>query len=87
LDGDPLLPLQFHAVHLRTHPVLPPDVVDGVDPTRVVQNPFRQRRLPAVDVGTDPDVPVSFFFFPLSTAALLLLLLLLLIHLRDWVAA
>ncbi len=31
--------------------------MNGVDPVRVEEDPLRQRGLPAVDVGRDPDVP------------------------------
>lgn len=31
--------------------------MDLVDPPRVKEDPFGQRRLPRVDVGGDPDVP------------------------------
>lgn len=31
--------------------------MDLVDPPRVKEDPFGERRLPRVDVGRDPDVP------------------------------
>jgi hypothetical protein len=43
--------------------------VNRVDAFGVVEDPFRQCRLPGVDVGADPDVPdlldvVFHMFFP-----------------------
>ena len=44
LDGNPLFSLKIHGIHLGTNTILTADVVDGVDPARVKQNAFRQRR-------------------------------------------
>ena len=56
MDGDAALPLQFHVVHGRADAVLALDLVDGVDPLGVEQDPLGQRGLARVDVGRDPDV-------------------------------
>ncbi|KAJ0162728.1 hypothetical protein CTA2_4081 [Colletotrichum tanaceti] len=56
LDGDALLSLEVHRVHLGADRVLAADLVDGADAARVEQNALRGRRLAAVDVGGDADV-------------------------------
>jgi hypothetical protein len=48
LNRNTLFSFQVHGIHLGAHAVFAPDIVNGVDPTRVVQDAFRQRRLPTV---------------------------------------
>jgi len=55
-DGDPPLLLLGHPVHDGLAVV---DLAHLVGLARVVENPLRDRRLPRVDVGDDPDVPDS----------------------------
>ena len=50
LNGDALLSLQVHAVHLGAHAILAAHVVDVVDFARVVQHALCKRRLTRVDV-------------------------------------
>src|SRR3954447_22536797 len=56
LDGDALLALQFHRVHLGADRVLPLHLVDRVDPAGVIEDALGQRRLTRIDVGADADV-------------------------------
>ena len=56
LDGDALLALQIHRVHLRADGILALHLVDLVDPARVIEDALGQRRLARIDVGRDPDV-------------------------------
>lgn len=56
LNGNPLLPLQIHTVHLGPHAILPSDIVNRLDPPRVEQDALRQSRLARVDVRGDSDV-------------------------------
>ena len=55
-DRDAALPFQLHVVHGRADAVFPLDVVDGMDPLGVEQNPLGERGLARVDVGRDADV-------------------------------
>ena len=57
LDGDALLALEVHGVHLGADAVAATHLVDLVDAAGVVQDPLRQRRLPGVDVRGDTDIP------------------------------
>jgi hypothetical protein len=50
LNRNTLFSFQVHGIHLGAHAVFAPDIVNGVDPTRVVQDALRQRRLPTVVV-------------------------------------
>ena len=52
LDGDPLLSLQVHAVHLGAYSVFAPNIVNSIDPTRVIKDSLRQRRLAAKQYKT-----------------------------------
>eukprot|EP00967_Tisochrysis_lutea_P041206 scaffold49507_cov30-Tisochrysis_lutea.AAC.1 len=56
LDGDALLALELHEVHLCTHPVLASHLVDRADPAGVVEDALSERRLPRVNVRRDADV-------------------------------
>ena len=56
LDGDPLLALEIHRVHLGAHAGLAPDLLDPVNLAGVEEDAFRERGLPGVDVGGDTDV-------------------------------
>src|SRR4029077_6783230 len=56
LDGDALLPLQVHRVHLGPDGVLALHLVDLVNAPRVEQDALGERRLARVDVGGDADV-------------------------------
>lgn len=56
LDGDTLLPLKLHTVHLRSNTVPASDLVDLPNTTSVVQYPFRQSSLARIDVRGDPDI-------------------------------
>src|SRR5207248_7856799 len=56
LDGDALLALQLHRVHLGADLVLPLHLVDLVDPPGVIEDALGQGRLARVDVGRDADV-------------------------------
>ena len=47
LDGNPLLSLEVHAVHLGAHSVLAAHIMDGIDPACVKEDSLRQRRLAA----------------------------------------
>ena len=51
---DPSFPLLGHPVHLRRPFVNIPDLVALAC---VIQNPFRRRRLPRVDMGNYPNIP------------------------------
>jgi len=50
LDGDALLALEVHRIHLGAHTVLAAHVVDRVDLAREVEDPLGQCRLARVDV-------------------------------------
>jgi hypothetical protein len=56
LDGDALLALEVHRVHLGPDAVLAPHLVNLVDPTGVKEDTLGERRLARVDVGGDADV-------------------------------
>mmetsp|Transcript_11529 Transcript_11529/g.24575 ORF Transcript_11529/g.24575 Transcript_11529/m.24575 type:complete len:609 (-) Transcript_11529:113-1939(-) len=56
LDGDALLALEIHAVHFGTHAILPANIVDGVDPTGVVEDAFGQCGLSRVNMGGNSNV-------------------------------
>src|SRR4029077_18572974 len=56
LDGDALLALQVHRVHLRADARLAADLFDFVDLAGVEEDALRERGLPRVDVGRDTDV-------------------------------
>jgi hypothetical protein len=45
-NGDPAFLLKLHGVHGRAYPVLPLDVVDGVDPVRIKQDPLGKGGFP-----------------------------------------
>src|SRR5262249_15618597 len=47
---------ELHRVHLGADAVLTLDLVNRVDPVRVVKDALRQRGLAAVDVSRDPDI-------------------------------
>ena len=55
-DGDAALPLLLHPVH-RGGAVV--DLAHAVDPARVEEDALGQGGLAGVDVGHDPDIPVS----------------------------
>ena len=57
LDRDAALSLELHRVHLGADAVLTLHLVNGVDTRRVIEDAFGQRRLAAIDVGRDADVP------------------------------
>ena len=56
LDGDALLTLEIHRVHLGADAVLAAHLVDLVDLARVEEDALGERRLARVDVGGDADV-------------------------------
>ena len=56
-DRNAALPFQIHVIHGGADAILALDVVDGVDPLGVEQDPLGERGLARVDVGRDPDVP------------------------------
>ena len=56
LDGDALLTLQIHRVHLRADGVLALHFVNGVDLPGVEKDALAERGLARVDVRGDPDV-------------------------------
>ena len=56
LDGDALLPLQLHRVHLGADAVLTAHLVDLVDAARVEEDALGQGGLAAVDVRGDSNV-------------------------------
>ena len=60
LDGDPLLALEIHRVHLGADAGLAADLLDPVDLARVEEDALRQGRLARVDVRGDADV-ANFF--------------------------
>mmetsp|Transcript_37269 Transcript_37269/g.97653 ORF Transcript_37269/g.97653 Transcript_37269/m.97653 type:complete len:252 (-) Transcript_37269:7-762(-) len=55
-DGDASFPLQLHVIHLSPHTVLPPDIMDLLDPPGVEQDALGEGGLPGVDVRRDADV-------------------------------
>lgn len=57
LNGNPLLALEVHGVHLSADTITATHLVNLVDPAGVVEDPLRERRLPGVDVRGDADVP------------------------------
>lgn len=56
LDGDALLALEVHGVHLGPDAVAAADLVDLVDAAGVEEDPLGEGGLAGVDVGGDPDV-------------------------------
>ena len=56
LNGDSLLSLEVHGVHLRPHSVLAPHVMDLTDSTGIEQDPLSQSRLPGINMCRDPDI-------------------------------
>ena len=60
LDGDALLALEIHRVHLGADAVLAAHLVDLVDPARVEEDALGERRLARVDVRRDADVADAF---------------------------
>lgn len=57
LDGDTLLPLEVHRVHLGADALLASHLVDGLDAARVEEDTLGDGGLAAVDVGGDTNVP------------------------------
>ena len=60
LDGDALLALEIHRVHLGADAVLAAHLVNLVDAAGVEKDALGERRLPGVDVGRDTDVADAF---------------------------
>lgn len=50
LNRNALLPLELHTVHLGTYGISPPDFVDGLDSSGIVQDAFRQCSLARIDM-------------------------------------
>mmetsp|Transcript_19776 Transcript_19776/g.55772 ORF Transcript_19776/g.55772 Transcript_19776/m.55772 type:complete len:371 (-) Transcript_19776:3-1115(-) len=56
-DGDALLPLELHVIHLRPNAVLASHLVDLLDAASVEEDPLGESRLSTVDVRRDTEVP------------------------------
>ena len=52
-DGDPPLLLLLHPIH-RSGALV--DLADFMEPSRIVEHPFRRRRLTGVDMRHDTDI-------------------------------
>lgn len=57
MDGDSLLSLQLHRVHLSSYSIFSSYVVDGVDTAGIEQNPLSQSGLATVDMSRDAYIP------------------------------
>src|SRR5439155_286564 len=60
LNGDALLALEIHRVHLRADAVLATDLVNGVNSAGIEEDALGERGLARVDVGADADVANAF---------------------------
>lgn len=59
LNRYPFFAFQVHAVHLGPHVVATADLMDVLDSTGIIQNPFGQCRLPRVYVGGYSNIPLE----------------------------
>jgi len=59
LDCDALFTFQVHAVHLGPHVVAATDLMNVLDSTGVIENPFRQGGLSRVYVSRNSDIPLE----------------------------
>lgn len=56
LYSNPFFSLQIHGIHFRPNPILPPHLMNLVDPTRVIQHSLRERGFAGIDVSRNSDV-------------------------------